>query len=109
MPTNRTKRSRARQTLDYWKIDQLVTGDFLIANVGYAAAYPNGCNSWTAEQWEQLNDTIRDEWRQIGAEFMAWWRGDTERFTAVYSSIGGKRRDPDIEPWALREFGEPGQ
>lgn len=108
MPTNRTKRTRQNQALDYWKIDQLVTGTFLIAGVGYAAMHSHGCSSWTQKQWDELHDAIRDDWAQCGASFMAWWRGETERFTAVYSAMG-QTRDPSVTPWALAQFGEPSQ
>lgn len=108
MPTNRTKRTRQNQALDCWKLDQLVTGNFLVAGVGYAAMHNNGCNSWTQEQWDQLHDAIRDDWAQYGETFMAWWRGDSERFTAAYSSIG-QTRNSSVTPWALTQFGEPSQ
>jgi len=107
MPSNRTKRTRAKKGLDYWKIDQLVTGQFLLAGVGYAAINAHGCNGLSDDEWFGNYAAIEADWHAIGADFMAWWRGDTERFTAAYASVGGKVRDPSITPWVLTEFGEP--
>jgi hypothetical protein len=106
MPTNRTKRSRTSNRLDYWKIDQLVTGAPLLAGVGYAAIAEHGCGHWTEEEWAAYHDAMRADWQEIGDEFMAWWLGETERFTSHYASIGGKR-DPAVTPWAAEEFGRP--
>lgn len=106
MPTNRTKRGRHSQSLDYWRIQGLIHGDILIAGVGYGAKHMSGCNNWSLEQCSETKEEMRQDWLQYGAEFMAWWRGDTERFTAICASMG-KTRDPAIIPWALTEFGEP--
>ena len=106
MPTNRTKRGRHSQSLDYWRIRGLLLGDILIAGVGYGAKHMSGCNNWTPEQWAETTEEMREDWQQYGADFMAWWRGDTERFTAIYGAMG-QTRDPNITPWALTEFGEP--
>jgi hypothetical protein len=107
MPTNRTRRPRIRKGLNCWKIDQLITGEFLIAGVGYAEMHAHGCNHWSLEQWHELHEAIRADWQMIGSDFLAWWRGETERYTAIYASIGGRCRDPATEPWALAEFGVP--
>lgn len=107
MPTNRTKRTRVRQSLDYWKINQLVTGQFLLAGVGYLESFPNG--HFTGEELAELRAKVLEDWEKVGADFMRWWRGDTEQFTAAYSSIGGARRDPAVLPWAAREFGVPAE
>jgi hypothetical protein len=112
MPTNRTKRTRkGAGQLDYWKIDQLVTGEPSIAGTGYGAAlkHVGGCNHWAPKDWYTYRAAMQDDWRLIGSQFMAWWRGETEQFSAIYASVGGKRRDPGVTPWALREFGEPAQ
>jgi hypothetical protein len=107
MPTNRTKRSRSKQGLDYWKIDQLVTGSFLLAGVGYAAVCHDGWNHWSEEDERRVHELMRTDWDQLGADFMAWWRVENDRFTAAYATYGDKRRDPSITPWALTKFGEP--
>lgn len=106
MPTNRTKRTRNRAGLDHWKIDQLLTGECLLAGVGYAAMHRHGCNNWTEEEQAQVHEAMRADWRQDGAAFMAWWRGETEAYTAVYGAVGGER-DTSVTPWALTEFGQP--
>lgn len=106
MPSNRTKRARHSNTLDYWRIDQLVRGDFTIAGVGFASMHRNGCNQWAPEQWTELHDAIRAEWQKCGGDFLAWWRGENERFTQTYAAMG-RVRDPEIIPWALTQFGEP--
>jgi hypothetical protein len=107
MPTNRTKRTRHHAGLDYWKLEQLVTGAPLIAGVGYGAPFLNGCNYWTEEEWAAVDDAMRADWQLHGAAFMAWWRGETETYTAAYAAIGGQRRAPSVTPWALTKFGEP--
>lgn len=106
MPTNRKKRTRQSQALDCWKIDQLATGEFFIAGVGYAEMHKSGCSSWTPEQWADLFEEIRQDWQQNGAAFMAWWRGETERFTSIYAGIG-RTRDEAVTPWAFAKFGDP--
>lgn len=106
MPTNRTKRTRAVKGLDHWTIDQLVTGQFLIAGVGYAAMHSNGCSSWSDDEWQALYAAIEADWQRVGGAFMEWWRGDSERFSAAYAVVG-RTRNPSITPWALEKFGEP--
>ena len=83
MPTNRKKRSRVA-TLDQWKIDQLVTGQFLIGGVGYAELVPHGCNHWSADDWTRVRDAMRADWAIHGA--------------SLAGANGG-------EVWAAREFG----
>jgi hypothetical protein len=65
MPTNRTKRSRSKQGLDYWKIDQLVTGSFLLAGVGYAAVCHDGWNHWSEEDERRVHELMRTDWALI--------------------------------------------
>lgn len=107
MGTNRTKRTRNHTGLDYWKIQQLLTGDPGLAGVGYVPANnTSGCSHWTDDQWAEVHAAMRADWEKYGKAFMAWWRGETETFSAIYRSIGNRSREPEIEPWALREFGE---
>lgn len=85
MPTNRRKRSRTA-VLDDWKLDQLATGECLLAGVGYAEGLPNGCNHWSAEDWAKFRSRMREDWALHGPSLMAAWAG---------SEL----------PWAAREFG----
>lgn len=106
MPTNRTKRTRSHRGLDHWSIDQLVTGDFTVAGVGLMQGFGSGINGLTADERAELDRRTRAAWAEHGAALLAWWRGDNERFSAVYASVGGNRRNPEIELWAAKEFGE---
>ena len=103
MPTNRTKRTRNRADLDMWQADQLITGVPLIAGVGFAADIPHGCGTWSKADWQAFDTAAREAWQRIGPAFLAWWRGETETFTALFA------KDPrnGAKPWALETFGEP--
>jgi hypothetical protein len=109
MPTNRTKRTRASTALDYWKIDQLLTGQALIAGVGFAAGIPHGCNHWTWDQAQAFRDALENGWRTHGSDLLAWLCGDHERFNAATAPYGGRERFAGQTPWALSQFGEPEQ
>lgn len=108
MPTNRRKRTRGQQGLDYWKLEQLTEGhSYLLARAGY---YPKGalggCNHWTEDQWEDWRQQVETDWHRYGHQVLAWWYGETEQFTAMFDQYE-RKRDPNKEPWALREFGLP--
>lgn len=107
MPTNRTRRARSHRGLDHWKIDDLLTGRCFLSTGYRPANATGGCGHWTDEEWAEVHAAMRADWNKYGADFMVWWRGGSEQFTAAYASIGGNRRDPSVTPWALTEFGEP--
>ena len=111
MPTNRIKRTRGQSGLDYWKLTQLIDGSqCLTAAPGYGycpEGVTGGCNHWTNAQWMEWTELIRADWQKHGQAVLAWWRGETESFTAIYASVGGRRREASRTPWALTEFGEP--
>lgn len=108
MPTNRTKRTRARHGIDHWKIDQLIVGWPMLAGVGYSEGIQDGCGHWKDDQWDEFHRRMKADWDEFGAAFMAWWNGETEQFTAAYSQLEPKRPNPSITPWAAQVWGVPG-
>lgn len=97
-------------SLDHWKLSQFVTGEFLMAGVGYAELIPSGWNHWTDEQVAKVHDAMRADWAVHGAAIMAWWRGEHDRFSdrperreELREWIGRRGR---TEPWAATQFRE---
>jgi hypothetical protein len=106
MPTNRTKRARNRAgALDHWKVDQLMTGKCLIAGVGYAAGISNGCGHWKPEDWERVRKAQQADWATHGADLMAWWRGEHDRYTNQFNSREKYREWGVTHPFAAGAFG----
>ena len=106
MPTNRTKRTRARADLDDQHVHQLIIGWPMLAGTGFSAGIMSGgCSHWNAEDWKAFTEAAREGWRQHGAAIMRWWRGETEAFTACFQT---DPRKAGTKPWALETFGEPG-
>jgi hypothetical protein len=103
MPVKRRLGKKAG--LDHWKIDQFVHGWPMIAGVGYSAGIRDGCNHWCPEKWDQFYAAMRADWEIYGADFMRWWRGETEQFTPAYVQVG-RHRDPSVTPWAMTAFGD---
>lgn len=114
MPVKR--RVAKSREIDELKISELIEGPgtCLLAGCGYylphngpgAVAGEAGGFFWELSQTGQkiVLERMRDGWSRHGKAVMAWWRGETEQFTAVCA-----RRDPrdtQIIPWALSEFGE---
>lgn len=107
MPTKRRRNKQDR--LDHWKIDQLVIGWPMLAGTGYSAGIGRGgCGQWKEADWDEFFALMKADWERYGADFMAWWRGETEQFTAAYSELEPKRPDPSIVPWAAQVWGVPG-
>jgi hypothetical protein len=104
MPTNRKRRSRASNALDHWKIDQLATGDSLIAGVGYSKPKWGGCNHWTEDQWAEFREAMRADWAIYGEDVSAWWRGEHDRYTDRFTSREKLRGRGITELWAAAEF-----
>jgi hypothetical protein len=112
LPTNRRKRSRVA-SLDHWKLDDLVTGDCYLS-AGYVPTNASGgCAHWTPEQWAEVHAAMREDWKLYGAAIMAWWRGETERFSRYAGSHEDQRtrlkewlaRRGQTQPFAHLEFG----
>lgn len=108
MPTNRTRRTRASQGLDSWKLMQLVTGkQYLLAGPGcgyFPEGATGGCNHWTQAEWDDWRGQVAADWQKHGAAILRWWNGHSEQFTAQFHT---DPRTPGGQPWALTEFGEP--
>lgn len=89
MPTNRTRRTRARQELDEHKIGQLHHGpaDCLLAGCGYHDA-ERRLFYWQAPEAAQaaILGEMRRDWQLHRAQVLSTWTGEGE-------------------PWAAREFG----
>lgn len=112
MPSNRTKRARTRaNAIDHWKLDQLVTGQCLLAGVGYGAGIPSGCNFWTREEWKAVHSAMRADWERHGRDIMAWWRGERDRYECGFTGRdklqGSRDRKGETQPWAFLKWGEP--
>ncbi len=97
MPINRTKRTRARTgSLDHWRVDQLITGQYLLAGVGYISGpeFTSSCNYFTPEQHAVVRSLMEADWAIHGPANIYNTREEyAERGLTV--------------PWAAREFGLP--
>lgn len=90
MPTSRTRRTRARDGLDPYMIEQLRDGPdaVLLAGVGYLKATPVGSfdRSSPADQAAILQ-RMREDWNRSGAELREMW-------------------GPQVQPWAATAFAD---
>jgi hypothetical protein len=116
MPTNRTRRTRAKNTLDSHKMGQLHHGphDCLIAGAGYYQhpTRPDAVKGSPAGfYWDLDNegkarilDQMRADWfREQDAIMTAWDARDDDTRERARNYHGNP-----AEPWALREFGHGG-
>ncbi len=106
MPTNRTKRTRARSVIDDAKMEDLFYGPgaCLLNGCGYLG--PHGDGLWRDKSPDTQSEVLRAmeaDWRTGHRIVMRAWseRGDHARWCA------DQHHGNPSQPWALTQFGDP--
>ena len=112
MPTNRKKRTRARDALDSQKLYELFygPGTCLFAGCGYAGPTQKALGGYTpwsdidADARAAILETMHADWRLLHRQVLKAWRERDEHEVET-----GRRYYGDAsKPWAQREFGDTG-
>ena len=107
MPVKR-RIAKGCKRLDAEEIEDLFygPGSALINGCGYLGRHGDGFwRDKPADVQAAVLEAMRADWERHGPSLLAEWEGRDDHALYVARTYHG---DPEA-PWALREFGEPGQ